>query len=456
MKAQPLDTAPTAAAAEEAILGAAIVDPEALEVAARYLRPAHFSAPRRATVYARMLALRAAGSPVDVLTLGDALDATGEAKDVGGSAYLTELMLRCPVIHHAEHYARLVLAAAHRRDLIGAAGEIARAAWDETVDLSAAVAYANGLVSTFDDALAVGETGDALAAHAKLSAPRPGVWSTGMPAIDDMIGGGVLAKGITCITAPTGTFKTFLALHCARAVLEAGGTVVDFSLEMPVEERICRLAATDKRFGAAALRLIRAPETWSDDDHHLDAMIGDWILSLGGRYRLFEDQRDINAMSAIARSAGADLVLIDPYNNLARPAKAKDRNDADEANSLAIERAARKSGAAYLVTAQMDVASIREIVGGLRAAGSAMRYGKELGQRAGVELILSWAKESTPDALVLRIEPRKTRHGRGAAQRDESEFLFRLDPATGTVRPLAQVAEREPLMWKGRAIGVSA
>lgn len=440
------DAVPMSPDAEQAVLGAMLVDHEAFDVAARYLRPSHFHAPKHATIYARILAVRAAGSAVDYLTVSNAIGAAGEAATIGGSAYLAELIARCPVAHHVEHYALTVREAWVRREMIAAAGQIAAAGYDTSADVDGALAYMRRLAESFDDDVALAETGDAMEAHAELGAPRPGGWPTGVDAIDDMLGGyGIMASNITCITAPTGTFKTFLAMHWARAALEAGATVCDFSIEMPRIERLCRFAAVSPFFGAAALRLIGDPERWSDNDRRVWGEIGEYVRSFGGRYRVFEHQRDVEAMNAIVRRVGADVAIIDPYQNLRRPSGCRDRNDADEANSLSLERAAKKSGCAYVVISQMDVTSVREVMGGMRAAGSAMRYAKELGQRAGAELILSWDKQSTSSNLILRIEPRKSRHGRGAHQRTEDEFLFRLDPATGTVRPLVDPSSMVPI-----------
>lgn len=454
-RSAPVDLVPMSLDSEQAVLGAVLIDPSAFDVVARYLRPAHFHTPRHATIYARILAVRASGSEVDYLTVAEALRAAGEDGDVGGSAYLTELMAHCPVAHYVESYAQNVREAATRRDLISATGEIARAAYDTAADVEAAIVYARRLVESFDADMALAETGDAMEAHAKLAAPRPGGWPTGVSQIDDMLGGyGVLASNITCVTAPTGTFKTFLAMHWARAALEAGAIVCDFTLEMPEIERICRLAATSHYFGAAALRLIGDPLRWTADDRRVWTEIGEWLTTFGGRYKVFAEQRDIEAMNAIVRREGADLCVIDPYNNLRRPAGCRDRNDADEVNSLSIERAAKRTGCAYVVLSQMDVTSVREVMGGMRAAGSAMRYGKELGQRAAVELILSWDKDSTPSSLILRIEPRKSRHGRGVQQRTDDEFLFRLDPATGTVRPFVDPLAMVPIAARERMMGV--
>ncbi len=441
---------------ERAVLGAVLIDPDAFEVVARYLRPSHFHTPRHATIYARILAVRASGSAVDNVTVAEALRAAGEYDDVGGSAYLMELMACCPVAHYVESYAQNVREAATRRDMIAAAGKLARVAYDTTVDVDDAIDAGRRLMEAFDDDVALAETGNAMEAHAELAAPRPGGWSTGIDAIDDMLGGhGVMAQNITCITAPTGTFKTFLSMHIARAALEAGAVVNDFTLEMPRIERLCRFAAASPHFGAAALRLIGDPAHWSEGDRRTWVEIGLYIETFGGRYRVFEHQRGVEEMNAIVRRTGADLCIIDPYNNLRRPSGCRDRNDADEVNSLLIERAAKKSGCAYVVLSQMDVTSVREVMGGMRAAGSAMRYGKELGQRAAVELILSWDKSSTPSNLVLRIEPRKSRHGRGVQQREEEEFLFRIDPATGTVRPLIDPLAMVPLAARERmAAGV--
>lgn len=433
--------------AEEAVLGAVLCDPDAAGVAIRYLRPEHFLNPSHAAIFDCMMTLNRHGAAVDVVTVSTNLQAAGVYEEVGGAARLSELIAHCPVTVYAEHYAQIVRNAATRRELFSAAGDIQRWAWDTSApaDVDALLSWARRRIEAFDADMALAETGDALDAMAELRAPRPGGWATGVPLVDDMLGGyGVTAKRITCVTGPTGVGKTWLVMSWIRAAIEAGAVVCDFTLEMSKSERMARLAATSERFGAAALRLMNDPSKWDAEDHRLAGQIGAWVGSFGGRYKLYRQQRDVGVINAVTRLAGADIAVIDYYQNLSWPPGCRSDNDADRVNSLAIESAADRGNCAYVVVSQMDQAAVREVTGGIRSQNSTMRFGKELGYRAAHEIVISRDKDSTATLPLMRIEPRKNRYGRDFASREADEMLFVMDKTTGRIRPFRDPASAAP------------
>lgn len=437
------DMTPVVVETEEAIIGALLMDIEALDTIARYLRPEHFLNPSAAAVYACILDMAAAGGLVDYLTVAFTLEAAGQLGPIGGSAQLTAYVLRCPVWHHIEAYARNIRRAAMRRETIEAAGDIATAAWEtpDPSDVDGLIAYSRSRLEILDTDVSLGETGAVDEALTALRMPRPGGWSTGVAMIDDMLGGyGLTPKTVTCIAGPTGVGKTWLVMTWIREALEAGAVVADFSLEMSKHARLVRLAASCHYFGAAALRLMADPATWTDDDRRVDREIGEWVATFGNRYGLFDSQRELGSIIALARVAGADVVAIDYYQNIARPRGARDDNDADRVNSLAIERAAQAGNSAFVVVSQMDQAAVREITGGIRSQNSTMRWGKELGYRCDNEIVISRDKDSTPETTLMRIEPRKARHARGFAERADDDMRFRMNKATGRIAPF-----RDPL-----------
>ena len=109
--------------AEMGVLGAIIIDPEAISAVAAIVEPADFGQPRLRLVYEAALGLHARGIAPDYVTLCGELETRGTMAAVGGDHVLTGLINYCPTSLHAEHYARVVAesgaeAAARRRDAV--------------------------------------------------------------------------------------------------------------------------------------------------------------------------------------------------------------------------------------------------------------------------------------------------------------------------------------------------
>jgi replicative DNA helicase len=124
---------PRSEEAEAAVLGALIVGPDQFSAVARILKAQDFFLVRHALIWQAMERLHERGEPLDTLTLSAELK--DKLTDIGGPAYLTELVNQTPTSVYAEVYARLVERAALRRRLLAAGDEIKRLALDEAQDI---------------------------------------------------------------------------------------------------------------------------------------------------------------------------------------------------------------------------------------------------------------------------------------------------------------------------------
>lgn len=100
--------------AEAALIGAVLIDPDALARVAPIARPADFASERAREVYTAMLALDARGVGVDYVTVLTELEARGTLAMVG-EANLTGTINACGTSVFAGHYARLVAEAGRAR-----------------------------------------------------------------------------------------------------------------------------------------------------------------------------------------------------------------------------------------------------------------------------------------------------------------------------------------------------
>jgi replicative DNA helicase len=113
---------PQSIEAEQSVLGALLIDKDAVIEVADFLRPDDFYRGHHGTIYGAVIDLYERREPVDLVTVSEVLERTGQLDAVGGSAYLTSLINLTPTAVNAVHYARIVERKAVLRHLIAAAG----------------------------------------------------------------------------------------------------------------------------------------------------------------------------------------------------------------------------------------------------------------------------------------------------------------------------------------------
>ncbi|MFQ5577115.1 MAG: DnaB-like helicase N-terminal domain-containing protein, partial [Anaerolineae bacterium] len=94
--------------AEEAVLGALLIDPDAIIRIATFLEPRDFFLQRHRWIIEAIQTLHERREPTDLVTLTDELERRNQLADIGGPAYLTDLINATPTSIHVEYYARIV------------------------------------------------------------------------------------------------------------------------------------------------------------------------------------------------------------------------------------------------------------------------------------------------------------------------------------------------------------
>jgi len=120
---------PANAEIEEAVLGSLLIDPSKVSDVAAVLRPDHFYQEKNGWVYKVILELDRSGSPVDFLTVTGKLDMDGKLAQVGGSAYVMDLIETAGTAAHVDHYVASMLRLASDRAVIKIAGKAAQLAF---------------------------------------------------------------------------------------------------------------------------------------------------------------------------------------------------------------------------------------------------------------------------------------------------------------------------------------
>ena len=117
--------------AEQSVLGCLMLDKNAITKVADILRPGDFYRPIHNTIFEIMIDLYEKGEPIDLLSLNNRLEETGQSENIGGPAYLASLVSRVPTAAHVLHYAKIIHHKKVLRDLIEAADYISVLGFNE-------------------------------------------------------------------------------------------------------------------------------------------------------------------------------------------------------------------------------------------------------------------------------------------------------------------------------------
>ena len=121
--------------AEEAVIGAVLINPEAYYDVAQFLAADDFYIHRNKWIWETFVSLHDRNEAIDLVTVTEDLDQQGHLADIGGAAYITKLINNVPSSLHAEAYGHRVEETAIRRRMLNAANKIAKLAYEENLSL---------------------------------------------------------------------------------------------------------------------------------------------------------------------------------------------------------------------------------------------------------------------------------------------------------------------------------
>lgn len=249
--------------AEASLLGAILIDSDAIVKVADSISAEDFYDPKHKRIFEAISLLYEKHSPIDVLTLADQLKDNGHIDFVGGAAYLTELTNYVPTAAHVNKYADIVAQKALRRRLIKASQEITSLGYDEKQNLQELIEGAESKlfdvsqrhvkqdISSLETIL--GESFDRLDELHKDKRKIRGI-PTGYKDLDNILAG-LQRSDLVILAARPSMGKTALALNLAHNVsIKSQKPVLMFSLEMSKEQLVDRLLALESGVDAWALR----------------------------------------------------------------------------------------------------------------------------------------------------------------------------------------------------------
>ena len=236
---------PHAPELEEAVIGACLIEQEALPLIADKLRPEMFYDDHHQLIFAALMAMYHAGKKIDILTVKEELARRGNLDAIGGPYTIVQLSSKVASSAHIEYHAQIIHQKYLAREMVVGFNKLLTSAMDETIDIDDTLIDAHNLLDRLE-----GESGhnahirdmETLMADTMEEAERRiaksvnGVTGipTGLTELDKKTGG-LQDNDLIVIAARPSVGKTAFALHLARHAALAGNAVAVYSLEMQGE-----------------------------------------------------------------------------------------------------------------------------------------------------------------------------------------------------------------------------
>ncbi|MBQ9875101.1 MAG: replicative DNA helicase [Thermoguttaceae bacterium] len=314
---------PYNAEAERGVIGAIILDPRLCDDVSVIVRPSDFYLDQNRRIYRRLLELNQASAGIDLTLLVQGLRESGELVEVGGEAYIAELMTSVQVTAHAARYAEIVRQNAIRRQLIETCESVLSDAYATEVQPKELVARAEERVFAINDQRSAGKLRSMRELmqdvfhliDARASGEVDGV-PTGFMDLDAMLGG-LHGSELIILAARPSMGKTALATNIADFVaVEKREPVLFFSLEMAKTELALRMLCARGRISGEHLRGALSQKDQKNFNMAANA------LSEAPLYIDDSSSRTVTEIGAVARrlkrQEGLGLIVID-YLGLIEP-----------------------------------------------------------------------------------------------------------------------------------------
>ena len=370
------ESLPHSEEAERSVLGSVLVDNNQINKAQEILSWEAFYSSRHRKIFKAIEKLSQNGTPMDLVTLRDELDRTGDLESCGGPAYISNLLDGFSRSMNVEHYARIVKEKATLRELIqvsqwvGQSALDAEGTTDEILDEAERKIFQVSQGRLRSGFIHIRESGEkAIKRLEELTEQQEMITGipTGIMELDNMTSG-FQSTDLLILAARPSMGKTAFALNIAcHAALRAHKTVGIFSLEMSHEQLFTRMLCAEARIDAHRARTGRLNnEDWQkisksygslesadifiDDtagvnivelraksrrlkqEHGLDLLIIDYLQLMGGGARYDSRQQEISDISRSLKGLAKELHV--PILALSQLSRAPDQRSGDHRPQL--------------------------------------------------------------------------------------------------------------------------
>ncbi len=369
--------------AEEAVVGAVLINPEAYYDLAQFLQAEDFYIVRHRWIWEAFTRLHEKRIPLDFLTVSEELESAGQLAEIGGPAFLTALLNQVPTSLHAEAYGRMVEADAIRRRMLTAANQIATLAYDERDSVDNIIEESEKAIFNVSERRlrhdvqpirqVMSEAYDRIDELAKRPGDITGV-PTGFIDLDRKLMG-LQPSDLLIIAGRPGQGKSGFLLSVAKnAALLHKKHVAVFSLEMSNEQVALRLISQQTGIDSQHLRTGKLDENEMGLFVHSIEVLGDTQIYL-------DDTPAITPLALRTKCRrlhmeyGLDLIIVDYIQLMSSDTRTENRVQEVSYISRNLKVLARELNVPVLAAAQLSRAveqrtDKRPVLSDLRESGS--------------------------------------------------------------------------------------
>ena len=353
---------PMSLEAEEALLGAVLLEPKAYLTIASFLSGEDFFLKRHEYIWNAFSRLQERNDAIDYVTLTRELQAMSVLDEIGGQAYLTNLVNKTPSAIHAEVYGEMVSRTSTRRKMLIAADTIRQKALDEELSIDNVINEAEQALFNVSNSQikrefvpiweAVSDYYDEIEKLLEMGAGTVGI-PTGFKGLDGLLGG-FQKSDLVVFAGRPGMGKTSWILTVAMQAARRGARVAIFTMEMGVEQMVQRLMSMETGLSIGKLRTANINPR---EQTRLTEAIG----RISNFPLFIDDTPSITPIEMrtkcrrLQHEYGLDMVMVD-YMQLMSAGKAYENNRVQEISyiSRALKELARELNVCVLSTAQLS------------------------------------------------------------------------------------------------------
>ena len=403
------NTPPQALDVEEAVLGAMLLEPTAVDQAMEELTPGCFYDPRHRMIFEAISHLVTEHISVDIITAANKLKQEGNLEAVGGAVVLTELSQKVGSAAHIEYYIKILKQKSIQRELITASYDILHQAYDESINVDDLIdnaqtkifdAIQNNLKKEVQDIGAL--INEAMGDIQKMQN------TTGLSGVPsgfvslDTITMGWQKSDLIILAARPAIGKTAFALNMARnAAVDHHMPVAVFSLEMSAVQLTKRLMTSESGLPAEKIKggSKLEPFEWEQLEYKLRN------LSKAPLY--IDDTPSIPVMEFrtkvknLVKSKGVRLVVVDYLQLMQGPAELRGMREQEVAAiSRTLKQTAKELDVPIIALSQLSRQTVQRSGGSGRPQLSDLRESGSIEQDADMVIFIH-----RPDALGLSADP---------------------------------------------------